>query len=94
MKVAKMIMLRWMHGVTKMDKTRNDYIRGSLGLTNIAGKIRENRLRWYRHVERRNYKNIIKMIGEMRVVGNLRKGRLNNKCIGPILFLIYYIEKI
>lgn len=83
-----MIMLRWMYSVTKIDKTRNDYIRGRLGLTNIAGKTRKNRLRWCRHVKRKNYK---KMIGEMGVVGNLRKGRLNNKCIIKIIFLIYYI---
>lgn len=36
-----MRMLRWMCSVTKMDKTKNEYLRGSLDVTNIAKYTRE-----------------------------------------------------
>ncbi|XP_037787377.1 uncharacterized protein LOC119582936 [Penaeus monodon] len=52
--VAEMKMLRWMVRVTKMDCIRNNCIRGSLKVTEISKNIQESRLRWYRHLLRRN----------------------------------------
>ncbi|XP_075990249.1 uncharacterized protein LOC142985892 [Anticarsia gemmatalis] len=40
--VAEMKMLRWMCGVTRLDKIGNEYVRGSLGVRDIADKIQEN----------------------------------------------------
>ncbi|XP_047984026.1 uncharacterized protein LOC125224642 [Leguminivora glycinivorella] len=48
-----MKMLRWMCGVTRLDRIRNEYVRGSLGVRDIADKMQESRLRWYGHVGRR-----------------------------------------
>ena len=42
--VAEMKMLRWMSGVTKMDRVRNEYIRGSLKVTEVLKKVQEVRL--------------------------------------------------
>lgn len=38
----------------------NEYARGSIGVASIVDKMRENRLRWFKHVMRReigSYKN-------------------------------------
>ena len=37
--------LWWMCGVTRSDRTRNTFIRGSLGVRDVADKLQERRLR-------------------------------------------------
>lgn len=70
-------MLRCMRGVTKLDRIRNEFIRRGLGVTNMAEKIREKKLRWFRHVDRRNNDDIVKKIGEIRLEEN--RGRIRPK---------------
>ncbi|KAM2693357.1 hypothetical protein EV2_007535 [Malus domestica] len=53
MGVAEMRMLRWICGHTRNDKIRNKDIRGKVGVAEIVGKLRENQLRWFGHVQRR-----------------------------------------
>ena len=48
-----MRMLRWMCGVTKLDKIRNERIRGTKKVGEITKKVHERRLKWYGHVMRR-----------------------------------------
>jgi len=43
--VTEMRMLRWMNGVTREDRIRNKYVRGSIGVVSIVDRMRENRLR-------------------------------------------------
>ncbi|KAM2202787.1 hypothetical protein ACFX1R_002455 [Malus domestica] len=54
MGVADMRMLCGMCGHTRKDKIGNDDFRGKVGVAEIEEKMRENRLRWFGHVQRRH----------------------------------------
>ena len=41
-------MLRWMSGVTKLDRIRNERIRGTTKVGEISKKVQESRLKWGR----------------------------------------------
>ncbi|KAF3661490.1 putative dnaJ -like protein subfamily B member 11-like [Capsicum annuum] len=48
-----MRVLRWMCGITRADRVRNEAIRDKVGVASVEDKIREGRLRWFGHVMRR-----------------------------------------
>ena len=49
--VAKMRMLRWIYGHTRMDRVRNDDIRDRLEVASIEEKlVQHSMLRWFGHV--------------------------------------------
>ena len=54
MEVSELKMLRFSLGVTRMDKIRNEYIRGTARVGRFGEKTREARLRWYVHVLRKD----------------------------------------
>ncbi|XP_069995955.1 uncharacterized protein [Penaeus vannamei] len=54
MDVVEMRMLRLMCEVTKEDRIWNKYIRGSTKVVEISKEMREERLRWYGHLLRRD----------------------------------------
>ncbi|GKG61639.1 hypothetical protein Tco_0621348, partial [Tanacetum coccineum] len=53
MEVAELRMLRWTCGRTLSDMILNGVYRAELKVDNIINKMREGRLRWFRHVRRR-----------------------------------------
>ncbi|KAF3624894.1 putative TIP41-like protein-like isoform X2 [Capsicum annuum] len=53
LKMAEMRMLRWMCGLTRLDKVRNEIIWEKVGVVSVEEKMREVRLRWFGHVMRK-----------------------------------------
>ncbi|CAK1578064.1 unnamed protein product [Parnassius mnemosyne] len=60
--VTEMKMLRWSGGVSRMDKIRNYYTRGSFKVAMVHKKLRENRMRWYGHVMRQDDDHVSKKV--------------------------------
>ena len=76
MEVAELKMLRFALRVTRMDKIRNEYIRGTAQVGRFGEKTREARLTWYGHI-RRKYDgyNGRRMLLEDGVVRNRKQGK-------------------
>ena len=68
-------MLRWICGKNMMDKIRNQEFREKLGVTPLSAKIRENRLRWFGHVQRKIHDAPVRRIECIIVEGKRSRGR-------------------
>ena len=68
-------MLRWMCGITRRDRVRNEYTRGSLKVGSLGRKIQESRLRWFGHIERRDENYVNRKIENLEVGGRRKRGR-------------------
>ena len=75
MKVAELKMVRSALGVTRKDKIRNEYVRGTAKIAKLGEKLRNVRLRWYGHVKRREKDYVGKRMMEMAVPGRRKRGR-------------------
>ena len=75
MTVAEMRVLRWMFGVTKKDKIRNESIKGTVKVADISLNLQERRLKWYGHVMRRDGNYVGRRVMEMEVPGRRRRER-------------------
>ena len=53
MEVAELKMVRWAVGVTRMDKIRNEYVRGTAKSAKLGDRLWNARLRSYEHVKKR-----------------------------------------
>ena len=81
--VAEMRMLRWMSGVTKLDRIRNERIRGTTKVGEISKKVRESRLKWYGYASRRD-EYVGKRVMVMEVSGKRRRGRPKRRWLDNI----------
>ena len=72
--VAEMRMLRWMSGVSKLDRIRNERIRGTTKVGEMSKKVQESGLKWYGHVLRREDEYVGKRVMAMEVLGKRRRG--------------------
>ena len=68
-------MLRFAIGVTRKDKIRSEYIRGTIKVKRLGIKMREDRLRWYGHVMRSNQEYVGRRVMGMELPGNGKRGR-------------------
>ena len=75
LEVAELRMLRFSLGVTRMDKIRNKYIRGTAHVRRFGEKVREARLRWFGHVQRRDEEYIGKKVLDIELPGKRKRGR-------------------
>ena len=75
MEVAELKMVRWALGVTRKDKIRNEYVRGTAKIAKLGEKLWNVRLRWYGHVKRREEDYVGKRMMEMAVPGRRKRGR-------------------
>ena len=67
--------LRWMYGVTRLDKIRNERIRWTTKVGGIKKKVQERRLKWYGHVMRREENYVGRRAMVMKVQGTRKIGR-------------------
>ena len=74
MEIAEMKMLRFVMGVTRKDKIRNEYTRDTVKVEQLGMKMREGRLRWYGHVMRKDQDYVRTKMMEMELPGK-RRGR-------------------
>ena len=68
-------MLRWMSGVTKLDRIRNERIKGTTKVGELSKNVQESRLKWNGHVLRREDEYVGKRVMVMEVPGKRRRGR-------------------
>ncbi|KAK3516864.1 hypothetical protein QTP70_027080 [Hemibagrus guttatus] len=75
LEVAELKMLRFSLGVTRLDRIRNEYIRGTAHVGRLGDKVREARLRWFGHVQRRESEYIGRRMLDMKLPGRRQRGR-------------------
>ena len=75
LEVAEMKMLRFLLGVTRMDKIKNEYIWGTAHMKYFGDKTREARLRWFEHMKKSKEEHIGRKVLAMELPGKRGKGR-------------------
>ena len=73
MEVAELKMLRFPFGVTRMDKIRNEYIRGTAQVGRFGEKTREEKLMRYGHLRRKDDWYIGRWMLRMELSGNRKR---------------------
>ncbi|PKA57507.1 ataxia telangiectasia mutated family protein [Apostasia shenzhenica] len=63
-----------MCGYIQKDKMRNEYIRQKVGVALIEDNLRESRLRWFGHIDRRAIVALVRKI-ELLDLAHIQRGR-------------------
>ncbi|XP_070043178.1 uncharacterized protein [Nicotiana tomentosiformis] len=85
LKVDEMRMLKWMYGHTRLDKIKNEVIRKKMGVSSVEDKMREARLRWFRHVKRRSIEAPVRRCEQLAAVGSMRGRDRLKKSWGEVI---------
>ena len=67
-------MIRWMCGLTRLNRIRNEVIREKEGVAPIEENLRETKLRWFGHVKRRGENELVRRYEVINLI-HCRKGR-------------------
>ena len=73
-----------MCGVAKLDKIRNERIRGTMKGREITNKVQERRLKRYSHVMRREEHYVGRRATEMKVQGRRKRGKPKRRWLDKI----------
>ena len=68
-------MIRWMCGVTLKDGKTSEELRERLGVVSVSKRVRQNRLRWFGHVERKDEDDWVSACRDLSVAGEKGRGR-------------------
>ena len=71
----EMSMIRWMCGVTMRDRYPFEELRAWVGIKPIVDVMRQRRLRWFGHIERREDSCWLKKVQNLAVDGHSGRGR-------------------
>ena len=85
--VAELKMVIWALGVTRKDKIRNEYVRGTAKIANLGDK-----LCWYEHVKRREEDYVGKRMMEMAVPGRRKRERPRRRWIDLVREDMEWVE--
>ena len=69
------MMVRWMCGVSLKDRKCSVDLYSLLGVQSVAGVVRQGRLRWFGHVERKNGDDWVLACRKVEVTRARCKGR-------------------
>ena len=75
---AEMRMVRWMCGVSLIEKKTNAELRESMGIEKTSDVMGHSRLRWMGHVLRKEGNDWVKKSMEMTVEGSRGRGKPKN----------------
>ena len=82
MEVAELKMVRWALGVTRNDKIKNEYVRGTAKIAKLGDKLQNAQLCWYG--KRREEDYVGKRMMEMAVPGIRKRGRPRRRWMGLV----------
>ena len=68
-------MLRMICGVTLRDMVESTVIASKVGVDDLEEHLRQNRLRWFEHIVRRDKKVEIKKVLKLKIEGQKKRGR-------------------
>ena len=71
----EMSMIRWMCGVSLKDRLSCEELGARLGIKSILEVMRQRRLRWFGHVERRDVDSWLQKVRNLEIAGKGRPGR-------------------
>jgi len=75
LEATQMKFLRHLYGITKLDKEKNQYIRGKTGAQNIVKEINQYQDKWLQHVHRMYTNRIPKQALKYQPKGRRNIGR-------------------
>jgi hypothetical protein len=72
---AEKMMIKWMCGVTLRSEKTSEQIRNRLGIVSLSDAVRQRKLRWFGHVERKGADDWVCTCRNVAVSGERGRGR-------------------